>query len=129
MSSRPREKPGRVLERADRNVHTGAAIFLMHAEQDNPRLQLQPEDRSFLLEQAKQVFRLICIQLSKADTYISNVNKLMDDSHRVHDGRLTGWFKSRSRPGRKTIEDYHQISSDYSETSMVSDELLYILQH
>ncbi|KAF8877129.1 hypothetical protein CPB85DRAFT_486908 [Mucidula mucida] len=105
MSSRPREKPGRVLERADRNVHTGAAIFLMHAEQDNPRLQLQPEDRSFCWSKPS-----------------NNVNKLMDDSHRVHDGRLTGWFKSRSRPGRKTIEDYHQISSDYSETSVASSQ-------
>ncbi len=51
MTSRQREKPGRVLERADRNAHTGTAIFLTHAEQDDPQLQLQPEDRSYLLEQ------------------------------------------------------------------------------
>ncbi len=72
---------------------------------------------------------MIRISLSKADTYISNVNKLMDDSHRVHDGRLTGWFKSRSPPGRKTIEDYHKISREYSEISVVREKLLYIVQH
>ncbi len=48
-----REKPGRVLERADRNAHTGAAVFLTHAEQDDPQLQLQPEDKSYLLEQTE----------------------------------------------------------------------------
>ncbi|KAF8867638.1 hypothetical protein CPB85DRAFT_125065 [Mucidula mucida] len=99
-----REKPGRVLERADRNAHTGAAVFLTHAEQDDPQLQLQPEDKSYLLEQT------------------DNVNKLMDDSHRIHDGRLTGWIKSRFPPGRKTIEDYDTISRDYSTFSIASSQ-------
>ncbi len=53
MSSRQTEKPGRVMERADRNSHAGVAIFLAHAEKDDPRQQLLPEDRSELLEQAE----------------------------------------------------------------------------
>ncbi|KAF8904798.1 hypothetical protein CPB85DRAFT_1437637 [Mucidula mucida] len=53
MSSRQTEKPGRVMERTDRNSHAGVAIFLAHAEKDDPRQQLLPEDRSELLEQAE----------------------------------------------------------------------------
>ncbi len=59
MSSRQREKPGRVMERADRNSHTGVALFLAHAEQDDPRQQLLPDDTSNLLEQAEYAISYI----------------------------------------------------------------------